>query len=478
MIKNIKPKKETIDSLLVFIFITLIVSASALGQNHELSMYDELWNFSNSYKMLNGFVIYKDLNVIITPLYFYLGTFILSIFGTNLFAFKIYNILIVTSMYFIIYQIFQTTKIKKIRSLLFLIIIYLITYIVILLGASYNILALDFFLLGILLHLKGKNDYIQGIIMFLIFMTKQNIGIYYMIAYLIYSLAEHKKIKKLIIPYIIEIILLAIYFLYLLLNQNLYNFINYTFLGVKEFGKENISIDIYAILFILINIILYGFLIWINLFKKSKFKEKSLVIFSGLALLYMFPIMNEFHIKVAMIPTLATLIIFIEKNFLEELTKNKIYNNIIIILVIGLSINSICRFVNNIKQINNYDCYDIYYGMNIDKEIKDNIDTILNYIKENESQGYEVKILSYKSDLYMNILKRNNGKMDLPFYGNLGKDGVDGLIEEIKQLKNTKLLILNDDTYLYQESDKIRNFIKDNYKKIGEIEEFYIYNVN
>ena len=238
MIKSIKPKKETIDSLLVFIFITLIVSASALGQNQEESMYDELWNFSNSYKMLNGFVIYKDLNVIITPLYFYLGTFILSIFGTNLFAFKIYNILIVTSMYFIIYQIFQTTKIKKIRSLLFLIIIYLITYIVILLGASYNILALDFFLLGILLHLKGKNDYIQGIIMFLIFMTKQNIGIYYMIAYLIYSLAEHKKIKKLIIPYIIEIILLAIYFLYLLLNQNLYNFINYTFLGVKEFGKE------------------------------------------------------------------------------------------------------------------------------------------------------------------------------------------------------------------------------------------------
>ena len=156
MIQNIKQKKEKIGTLLIFIFIAIIVSAPALKRNQEIAIYDELWNFSNTYKMLNGFMIYKDINVIITPLYFYLGMLILHIFGTNLFVFKIYNILIFTSLYFIIYQIFQTLKIKKVRSLLFVTIIYLLTYSIIPPGASYNILALDFFFIRNIITSKRK----------------------------------------------------------------------------------------------------------------------------------------------------------------------------------------------------------------------------------------------------------------------------------------------------------------------------------
>lgn len=299
-----------------------------------------------------------------------------------------------------------------------------------------------------------------------------------MIGYLIYNLVEHKPLKNVIVSFLTEIALLATYLLYLALNQNLYNFINYTFLGLKEFGTENILLEINPILFVAINIILYTLLIWMILFKKSKFKEKSLIIFSIMALPIAFPIMNKYHTQMAMMPTIVTLIIFIEKNFLEELTDSKIFNKFTIMFTLVLSIISTCQLINNIKQINNYNCYDIYYGANVDKELKNNIDKILNYIKENESQGYEVKILSYKSNLYMNILKRNNGKMDLPFYGNLGIEGEDGLIEEIKNLKNTKILILKNDEYLFQESDKIREYIRDNYEKIGEIEEFDIYNID
>ena len=141
-------------------------------------------------------------------------------------------------------------------------------------------------------------------------MTKQNIGIYYMIGYLIYNLVEHKPLKNVIVSFITEIVLLATYLLYLALNQNLYNFINYTFLGLKEFGTENILLEINPILFVAINIILYTLLIWMILFKKSKFKEKSLIIFSIMALPIVFPIMNKYHTEMAMIPTIMTLIIF------------------------------------------------------------------------------------------------------------------------------------------------------------------------
>ena len=147
-------------------------------------------------------------------------------------------------------------------------------------------------------------------------------------------------------------------------------------------------------------------------------------------------------------------------------------------MTIGLTIFSIYKLTNNIIEIKKYDFYDIYYGANIDENTKNSINKILNYIEENEKQGYNVKILSYMSNLYMNILNRNNGIMDLPFYGNLGIEGEDGLIEEVKKLKNTKLLILKDDELIIQESEKVRKFISDNYEKVDEIEQFNIYYVN
>ena len=102
------------------------------------------------------------------------------------------------------------------------------------------------------------------------------------------------------------------------------------------------------------------------------------------------------------------------------------------------------------------------------------IDEIVNYINEEDKQTI---VLSYYSNLYMNVLDRNNGKMDLPFYGNLGKEGEDGLIEEIKELQNTNLLILKEEDKEYQESKKVRNYVIENYKQIGEIGRFFIYDI-
>ena len=64
--------------------------------------------------------------------------------------------------------------------------------------------------------------------------------------------------------------------------------------------------------------------------------------------------------------------------------------------------------------------------------------------------------------------------MDLPFYGNLGIEGINGLIKEISDMKNTYILITKEGIK-YQESQALRDYIINNYEKIGEIEEFNIY---
>ena len=116
-----------------------------------------------------------------------------------------------------------------------------------------------------------------------------------------------------------------------------------------------------------------------------------------------------------------------------------------------------------------------FYGGIISIELENNINNVVKYI-ENEKEN--VIVLSSKAAFYMIPTGRSNGMMDLPFRGNLGKEGEKGLIEKIKNMKNVKILIdKNEDDMIYQESKLARQYIFENMEKIGEIEEFYIYDL-
>lgn len=69
--------------------------------------------------------------------------------------------------------------------------------------------------------------------------------------------------------------------------------------------------------------------------------------------------------------------------------------------------------------------------------------------------------------------------LDLPLKGNLGKEKEEGLILLIKNMKEAEILIdKNEIDMHYQESKKVREYVKNSMEKIGEIEEFEIYKQN
>ena len=70
-------------------------------------------------------------------------------------------------------------------------------------------------------------------------------------------------------------------------------------------------------------------------------------------------------------------------------------------------------------------------------------------------------------------LNKNNGILDLPFNGNLGRKGVNGLIEKMQNMNNTQILL--DEEPFWQIPLKAREYVLLNMKKIGEIGEFSIY---
>ena len=157
----------------LILILTLIMVLSGKIYNVSINNNDELINFFNTYKMANGITIYKDINIIITPLFFYIGKIIFEVFPANLLIFRTYNLIISTILYFLVYQILKALKVRKKLSLLYTLIIIRYTYRIIEAGANYNILAYCFFELGVLLMLKmkesNKKDMWQGIILFLIF---------------------------------------------------------------------------------------------------------------------------------------------------------------------------------------------------------------------------------------------------------------------------------------------------------------------
>ena len=179
------------------LFGILFLIAIGIVENINIAVSDELWNFQNIYKIYNRYGIYEGANIIITPLFFYIGNFIFKIFGANFLVFRLYNCILVTVLFFIIYKILkELIKNRKISFIITMLVILYGEFFIISLGANYNTMALIIVLIGIyiLITKQIKNmQLVQGIITGLIFFTKQNIGVYYGLAYFIYLIYTFDK---------------------------------------------------------------------------------------------------------------------------------------------------------------------------------------------------------------------------------------------------------------------------------------------
>ena len=471
------------DGVVVFAILLVILCISSFSR--VLDVNDELWNFSNVYKMSNGFTIYKECNVIITPLFFYVGNILFKIFGANYLVFRIYGLLINVFLYLAIYKLFKTLNIRKGKSFLYTFSILNITRTINFFGANYNNLAILLAIIGIILMLKKKSNIIQGIIIFLIFMTKQNIGIYYALGISLYKFWAYKDIKRTVkeigIEFISVIILFSSYLLYLHFSGNLYYFIDMTFCGVSEFAQKNIFIQVEGLLELLLLavILVFSYIVIVN--KKINISEEKkdtirLLFCVGLTFnLISYPLFNTAHIVLGSIFSIICFIYVMESILLSDILRKSKVINVISIIVVGIfAFVSICLQFNNLVAEGNIEYAKPYLGVKVLPDTGKDIDEICNYVKKNDNNGINTIILSCNADLYMNMLNRTNNKFDLPFLGNLGSEGENGIINELKNLKNTQVLLLKDGMK-YQESEKIWNFVADNFKKIGEVGNYYIY---
>lgn len=271
--------------ILLFVFILAIMLGLIL--KNPIYNLDEIWNYNFAHEIVRGLIPYKDINMVITPLFPYLIAGLLKIFGDELIVFRVIEALLMTSIFFITYKILNKIQGKKLYSIISVLLIIELykDYI----ALDYNFLCLFFVLIIILIEInqidKNNNDTILnkktdksnsdvalnkqvgpsnekiildkkieiliGVLAALTICTKQTIGIFISLVSMIEPFLincnnnNRKNALKRSLLRLLGIISVCILFaIYLILTKSFNDFVNYAVLGIKTFnnylGYENV----------------------------------------------------------------------------------------------------------------------------------------------------------------------------------------------------------------------------------------------
>jgi len=431
--------------LKILLFLLLIIITVIYTYRIRFLVDDELFNYGFAKSIIEGLIPYKDFNMIIPPLFAYITALFLKIFGEKLI---IYHIIIAIIIALITY--ISSEKIGK-----FAIIIYVLLLIYPYTG--YNLFAM--FLFFILLNLKEndkKNIYLEPIIISLIILTKHTLGLL-VIPSLIYS----KNRLKTFLIYLVSFFCLL---LYLIINNNLFEFINYTILGMFDFTTNNgTNINF---LFI-IELIIIAFLIYNAI--KTKKKEYFYVLMFQIVT---FPIVNYVHFMISFIPFVYLLFLKYKNNFYLKWFSCVIAISFFFIFTI-ICIKDIEKYGLEPYPVNNFMKGRFNQTINITY-----VELIDNYIDEyKEYTPYIFSNLAYFIKLNLDY---PINKYDLINNGNMGYKGSYKYIEEIDKNceKNKCIFFINEYELKYgnfQTNKEILMHISQKYNKIYTTNMFNIY---
>lgn len=477
--------------LLIILFVSIAVFFTLFN---KVYIIDELWNFQIICKMCNGLQIYKDTNIITTPIFYYIGFFISSIFGAKLLVFRLYNVIIFLLLFIIINNILKKLKVSK-RFRLLAISIMLEFFILIMSnGANYNVLTMLFIFIGIYLYVSKKSsNLLQGILIFLVFFTKQNLGVYYACGVILYELYIRESSKKFIInqikKFLFFLIPTIIFLISMYFSGYLFEFINYSFGGLLEFGSNNIKFATTAY-YVFLPIIVIGLYIFVCIEKNKLLKQvitkdvfdnlTLLFIFSMLMTLVVIPIVNTAHLILVIPLYFIYIFYFFDIILFEQIFDTDKYDIqikwISVIIILILVIRVIIEFFTGEEtmQITKKDSH--FFRMYVSTDLIQKSNEMENYIKRRNEEGIDVIICSYDSAYITINLNQNHGVYDLLLSGNLGYNGIENVKADILSRENTEFLIKsNEKEIFWQEPLEIRECIIENLTYVGEICDYTIY---
>ena len=468
MLKNLLNKK-----LDIFIILGLFV-ISILSVMTESSTYDIYWMYNIIKQLANGNVIYKDINLVPFPLYFFIGAIFLKI-KNSIYLFYIYEGFLYGLLHSLIYINLRKKYNKlyslSVTSICFLTINYfeysrLCLLLIILIATNFEFNKLK----------DTKYHIIQGILLSLIILSKQNIGIVIIGLYCLYLIITKENIKNIIKEAIGFIIFPIITFIYLVLNNAFFDFLDLTIFAINSFKEKNAIFFSENIVYIIIYSVIITYVLIKLIIKTLKEKDNRdlfyLTFLIGI-LSNVYPILDKNHLTPALIFSIFIefLIFYPRRNF-------KYLNNkpLQILLISICFIYVIIPFIyvrvdkgfvkSNLKNLEN--SYIDINRENIYKDVNDylNKNYDISNIKFACVDGVVLYLINDRYDKYYGLF----------LYGNLGKNTPTDIIKEDLNKGNLIMVSLGGQEILWQyPEDEIVSYLEENATLVDEFFDYRIY---
>ena len=410
----------------IFLFLLLFITFFAY-YSYTITQLGPLWSYSFSFNISRGFIPYRDFNMIITPFYPLLFGFFMHFINSSFVFFLILHAFLST---LIVYETYR----KKEDILLVILLLLFIA------EPGYNLLLV--YLYYLIVRYKDSK-YLLGFLIGLLFLTKQTVGLIFLVIMLLTSKEKIKNSISFMIP-------VTLSFIYLFINSALYEFIDQTFLGLFNFSKNNLYINPSIIIFLIVIIFL--------LYKiyKTKFKNSELFYILGFLFLT-FPIFDFQHLGIAFLPFLSYYV-----------SKYRHYNKYIfyiLLLILDISfINFASTIPNKTKTLKYTPLNDVFENeiINITKNI-------------NENKDKEIFIISGFAPIIKIECNIDPSVYDLLNRNNLGYNGTSRYIKYIEKecFEKKCHFILGKGNW--QIDRDIVQYIMNNYIFIEKENDLYIY---
>ena len=446
--------------------------------------FDFVVNFYFIKNILNGLIPYKDMNIIVTPLWHYMAAPFFRLFGASFDSLVLFGSFIASSLLTISVSLFNKSSKNRIMRITFMLTI--ISTLLFILMPNYNSTFLLFPL--IILYVESFNDNLSrpkalaiGVLLGLSFLTKQTYGIILCGAYGFYLfvciLKEKNKyeIRKLIFTILGFVFVILIFLVYLFCNNNFYDFIDICFGGLLEF-TNNSYCSWQAISYLVITNILVAIFCLIIYKKTSEKKYLLYSIFDIFFVALAFPLVNRYHLIIANFIPIITLFLVLEKYYdmiQYDLSKKMLKLILVVWLgLLGIYIPVVSITHTKEMKLNRSDNYSVLGKLCLDYEFDyiDRLKQVNTYIKEKQLCGYHVIIASADASAYFMLTDECNNKLDVITYGNLGFNGVDRILDALSKLDNP-LILKNEFGYInHQEPIEVEEFVVNNYTQIDKIQ--------
>ena len=492
-------------SLVLFLVARLTASATDL---------DEVWNYNTANAFAMGLIPYKQVSMITTPLLPMINSIFLKIFFNGIITYRVVMGIIFALIVLFIYLIIRELSSKMLLS--YICAFFIGTLLIKNFLLDYNYLFLLIVLMIVFLEIRDlkKNENFNfnhnlcvGLLTGLAFLIKQTIGLLLIIVVIFEVFIYMKKtgfdfklikfIKLIGVRIFGMMVPITMFLIYLGVNGAFNDFINYAIKGVKEFSNSvpyyrlfdsnDKVVSIISRLFIIVYIPLFITFI-LESIKNKKLKDELINIYvlafcSIPVIAIIYPISDDFHLMVASVYALiiiAYLFILVLKKIDGFIKIDIFYKKLLLIGILFIIIlisfkNLIIERNINVKE-NVLVPFKHYEGIYVPEYLSKRISDVTDKVRSYSNSGRESIIVDAEAAIYDIVLNRYKKNYDMLLIGNIGENGVEKIINEIKDSHNVYYFVKNPQYALnWQLPEDIVDYIRNNLKYHETVSVFDVY---